>query len=203
MISAGANETRDDTRAFLLVLAGAVLMALLAYALGLIVKTPPFARLSFSILDVLLGVAAVGPLVLLLHWFMRTDIPVLARFRKSQIDFFAKVGFRFTPLRIALLAISAGISEELLFRGVLQTWIDSAMPLVWAIILPNIVFGALHARTSLYAFIAGLVGVYMGVLFAATDNVLAPIITHAAYDWVALIITRRAIAARGDEMPAR
>ncbi|MCA8894653.1 MAG: CPBP family intramembrane metalloprotease, partial [Amphiplicatus sp.] len=61
---------------------------------------------------------------------------------------------------------------------------------------PNIAFGALHARTSLYAFIAGMVGVYMGLVFAATDNVLAPIITHAAYDWAALIITQRAIAAR-------
>jgi membrane protease YdiL (CAAX protease family) len=36
----------------------------------------------------------------------------------------------------------------------------------------------------------------MGVLFAATGNVMAPIITHALYDWVALWITRRAIEAR-------
>lgn len=191
-----SENWRDDHRAFLLVLAGAVLMVALAYGLGVLARASPHAHLSFSLFDIVLGIAATGPLVLLLTWFMRTDIPVLVRFRQSQIDFFAKVGFRFTPTRIALLAISAGVSEELLFRGVLQSWIGSALPLMWAIILPNVLFGALHARTSLYAFISGLIGVYMGVLFAATGNVLAPIITHAAYDWVALTITQRAIEAQ-------
>jgi hypothetical protein len=190
------EERRDDGRSFLLVLAGALLMVALAYGAGALLGVSPHGRLAISFLDIVLGAAAAGPLVLLLMWFMRTDIPVLVRFRHSQLEFFAKIGFEFTPLRIALLAVGAGVSEELLFRGVFQTWIEGGAPLVLAIVLPNILFGALHARTSLYAFIAGLVGVYMGVLFAATGNVMAPIITHALYDWVALWITRRAIEAR-------
>lgn len=188
-------DRRDDGRTFLVVLAGALMMIALAYGLGALLGVSPHGKLAVRILDILLGAAATGPLILLLLWFMRTDIPVLVRFRLSQLEFFAKIGFAFTPTRIALLAVGAGLSEELLFRGVFQTWIDSGAPLAVAIIAPNIVFGALHARTSLYAFIAGLVGVYMGVLFAATGNVMAPIITHALYDWVALVITQRAIEA--------
>lgn len=190
------NTQRDDARAFLLVMAGALIMVAIAWIVGMVLKAPMLARFSLSLADSAIGLIATAPLIVLLFWFMRTDLPMLVKFRESQIDFFAKIGFRFTPLRIALLAISAGVSEELLFRGVLQSWIASALPVSLAIILPNIAFGALHARTSLYAFIAGMVGVYMGLVFAATDNVLAPIITHAAYDWAALIITQRAIAAR-------
>lgn len=197
-----ARRQRDDTRAFLLVLAGAGLMIAAAYGFGVLLHASPLDRFSFSLADALFGAAATGPLVLLLFWFMRTDIRALARFRQSQIDFFADIGFKFTPHRIALLAVAAGISEELLFRGVFQSWIERGMPLVWAIVLPNILFGALHARTSLYAFIAGLVGVYMGVLFAATGNVLAPIVTHAIYDWVALVVTQRAIEARAAGKPS-
>lgn len=193
------QHSRDDHRVFLLVLAGAALMIAVAFGLGAILAAPPLKYFSVNAFAALLGAAATGPLLVLLIWFMRTDIPALVRFRESQIEFFAHVGFRFTPARIALLAIGAGISEELLFRGVLQVWLDGLAPLFWAIVLPNILFGALHARTSLYALIAGAVGVYMGVVFAATENVLAPIITHAAYDWAALIITDRAITARNRE----
>lgn len=187
---------RDDSRTFLVVLAGALLMIAFAYSVGALLGVSPHGKLAVRVLDILLGAAAAGPLVLLLLWFMRTDIPVLVRFRHSQLEFFARIGFAFTSTRIALLAIGAGLSEELLFRGVFQTWIESGAPLVVAIVVPNILFGALHARTSLYAFTAGLVGVYMGVLFTATGNVMAPIVTHALYDWVALVITRRAIEAR-------
>ena len=54
-------------------------------------------------------------------------------------------------------------------------------------------FGALHARTILYAVIAGVVGVYFGVLMEVTDNLLTPVIAHGLYDAVALEYTRRAV----------
>lgn len=193
---ASDKPPRDDVRAFLIVLAGAFVMIAAGYGLGALLAAPPWAHFSWSLFDAAFGAAATAPLLILLYWFMRTDIPELVRFRESQVDFFARIGFRFTPLRIALLSVGAGLSEELLFRGVLQSWLDSELSLFWALLLPNIVFGALHARTWLYAFVAGLIGIYMGVIYAVTGNVLAPIITHTAYDWAALIVTQRAIAAR-------
>lgn len=66
--------------------------------------------------------------------------------------------------------------------------------MIAAIVLSNIVFGLLHMRTVLYAVIAGSLGVYLGVLYLVTDNLLAPIMTHMLYDLVALEYTRRAVA---------
>jgi membrane protease YdiL (CAAX protease family) len=183
-----------------MILAGLAFTIAAAFALGLILKAPPLARFSFDIADVVAGLVATAPLVLLLFWFMRTKNRTLASFRESQIDFLAQVGFRFTPLRIATMAIGAGVSEELLFRGVLQTWSDRFLPLAAAIVLTNTLFGALHARTLLYAVIAGFVGAYLGVIFEATENLLTAMVTHAAYDAVALELARRAIEQRQTRM---
>ncbi|NWG71195.1 MAG: CPBP family intramembrane metalloprotease [Parvularculaceae bacterium] len=194
--AASLTAPEDDWRKFALMAAGMGLTLAAAHGFGLMLETPPAASLRFEWAGLAAGVAATAPLVLLLEWFMRTGYPPLARFRVSQIGFFAGIGFRFTPFRIAVLALGAGVTEELLFRGVLQTWAAGEMPLVLAVVLPNILFGALHWRTTLYAVIAGLVGVYFGTLFLVTGNLLAPIVAHALYDVVALQKTARAIAAR-------
>ena len=62
------------------------------------------------------------------------------------------------------------------------------------LLISNVIFGLLHMRTVLYALIAGGVGVYLTVIYFATDNLLTPITTHILYDAVALEYTRRAIA---------
>ncbi len=95
---------------------------------------------------------------------------------------------------MALLSIVAGIGEELLFRGVLQTALDRHFPVLVAIALPSFLFGALHARTLFYAVAAGIAGAYFGILFWGTGSLFAPIVTHAAYDYIALEWARRAIA---------
>lgn len=194
---AAAPDARDDWKKFALMAVGMAMTLGAAFGFGLLLDTPPTGLLRFEATAFVSGVAATIPLVLLLEWFMRTDHPPLARFRDSQVGFFAGIGFRFTPLRIAILALGAGVTEELLFRGVFQTWAAGEMHIFLAIILPNILFGALHWRTALYALIAGAVGVYLGVLFLVTGNLLAPIVAHALYDAVALHMTARAIHARG------
>ena len=56
-------------------------------------------------------------------------------------------------------------------------------------------------RTALYAIIATLIGIYLGVLFVLTDNLLTAITCHAVYDWVALEYTRRAVIAYRNQAP--
>ena len=49
-----------------------------------------------------------------------------------------------------------------------------------------------HLLNTTYAVLAGLVGLYFGGLLIATDQLLAPIVAHAAYDLAALVyLTRR------------
>lgn len=145
---------------------------------------------------IFIGLLATAPPALLLHWFMRTSLRAIAEFRRSQVEFFAKIGFRLTPLRGALLALAAGVGEEALFRGVLQTSLDAHMPTMAAIFGTSLVFGALHARTFLYAAAAGLISLYLGALFSLTGGLTAPMIVHGLYDFFAFEATRRAIDQR-------
>jgi hypothetical protein len=144
----------------------------------------------------LIGAGATLPPSLMLFWFMRSTWRPVASFRESQIAFLANLGFRLTPLRIALLSAVAGVGEELLFRGVLQAAADRHLPVLAAILLPNILFAALHARTVLYALAAGAIGVYLGVLFWATGSLIAAMIAHALYDCVAFEWARRILKQR-------
>ncbi len=185
----------DSPEKFYAVLAGTVLFGLVAYGLSFLLGTPFGPQFRLSIDDVFIGIIATLPPVIFLWWFSNTKIPSFSEFRRSQIEFFAEIGFRFTPLRIIAMAIGAGICEELLFRGVLQPWLASFSPLIIAIIISNIVFGLLHMRTLLYALIAGGVGIYFGLLYAINGNLVAPIVAHALYDAVALEYTRRAVHA--------
>lgn len=190
-----AVRREDNVGAFIIALAGTALLGVIAYGLSLLFATPLAPQFYWSAKDTVIGLAGTLPLVAMLWWFMKTPRAMIARFRQSQIEFFAQIGFRFTPARILFMALFAGVFEELLFRGVLQTGAAKVMPMVTAIILSNLIFGLIHWRTGLYALIAGLVGAWIGVLFAITGNLLAPIVTHAVYDIVALVVTARAIDA--------
>lgn len=189
-------QTAERPAAFWAMIGGTLAMIGVAFGVAALLKTPFPGAFSLSATDFLVGVMATAPLCLLLYWFMQTALPSVARFRESQIAHFRGVGFAFTPARIALIALAAGVSEEILFRGVLQGYAAAHLPALAAVIAPNVLFGLLHARTLLYAAIAAAVGCWLGLVYLWTDNLLAPIVAHTLYDVVALEVTRRAIAAR-------
>jgi uncharacterized protein len=90
-------------------------------------------------------------------------------------------------LQLGLLAFLAGVAEEVLFRGVMQTALDRALREPIAVLVAGAIFGLAHFVTSTYALLAALVGVYLGGVFLVSGNLLAPILAHALYDFVALI----------------
>ncbi len=183
----------SEKRAFLFVTAATIAMGFAAYGLSFVLNTPLGPQIRWDINAVLIGVIATAPLTGFLWWFSNTTLGHIAAFRRAQIKFFAEIGFSFTPARIVIMAVSAGIAEELLFRGVVQSWIAGFVPVIFALVLSNVLFGMLHMRTLLYAVIAGLVGVYLGGLYVLTGNLLAPMTVHVLYDMAALEYTRRAV----------
>lgn len=189
------NDTLQGSESgkFVTVIAGTVILGVLGLGLSWLLKTEISSYLFWRWSDVLIGVAGTAPLALFLYWFVSTSNPTLAAFRESQIEFFANIGFEFTSLRIILMALAAGICEELLFRGFLQVLIERYSTPAIAILATSIIFGLMHWRTAIYAVIAGGISIYLGVMFWFTGNLLAPIITHAFYDWIAFVYTNRAI----------
>ncbi len=187
------DRTYGDGRAFRLTFLLAALISPAAIGLAILFSLDIGALLAPRPDALFAGIIATAPPVAFLAWIMRSRWPPIVRFRQSQLHFFSEIGFRFMPVRIVLLALAAGIGEELLFRGVLQTVASRDLPVWAAVLLPNVLFGALHARTAIYAVSAAIVGTYLGVLFWATGSLAAPIVTHALYDLIALEWTRRAL----------
>lgn len=88
---------------------------------------------------------------------------------------------------IVAIALMAGFSEELLFRGFLESWIGSWHWLA-GLILPNLLFGLLHSVTPAYAICAFFAGLYFSCLqqFSSEISLLSLVTTHAFYDLIAL-----------------
>ena len=188
---------------FLTVVGGGVIIGAIAFGLGHLVKAPLADVFAWRIDDFLKGLIGAMPLVAFLYWFVQTDQPAFAKLREQQLEFFAGIGFELTVFKIVLISVSAGVFEEWLFRGVLQVWADRHVPLAAALILTNILFGVLHWQSALYALLAGILGVYLGIVFVVTENLLAPMVAHGAYNLAAMMLTRQILDSRHGDAPSK
>lgn len=143
---------------------------------------------------ILWGVAATVPIGLLP---LLATSPIGRRITPLRVIYErvkAKLGdalLRLSTGEVILLAASAGIGEEVLFRGVLH----NSIGIVWT----SILFGLLHALTFTYFILAALISFYFGWLYDITNfegvpgggHLLVPIIVHWLYDVLALVFFRR------------
>jgi membrane protease YdiL (CAAX protease family) len=138
------------------------------------------------------GLVATGPLLVALFLCDRYPIGPLRQVSAMTAEIIGRMFGGATAAQLALVAIAAGIGEELLFRGLLQSEIarmlgDQAGSHVIAIAIASLLFGVCHWLNTTYALLAVLAGAYFGVILLLTGNILAPIVAHAAYDFLALV----------------
>lgn len=167
-------------------------LALLAFALGFATGVNPIHWLVWNWRAALWGVAGALPLF---AFFVLAYVAPLRALQEIKRFLLEVLGPALAACRwydLILLALFAGIGEELLFRGWLQVWMENWGGSV-ALIGSNIVFGLAHFITPLYAVVAGFLGLYLGVLFDATGerNLLVPIVTHALYDYLGFLVVVR------------
>jgi len=182
----------ENVKAYSLI-ASSLIFVGIAFIIELATSISPISSFAMTSPAIGWGVAATFPMLLILVVLEKIKHPSIISFRDNQIKYFAGLGFRFTPLRILLMSLGAGIGEELLFRGALQGWLATHLPIALAVLLPAIVFGLMHSANRIYMLIAGLIGVYLGMLFVISGNILAPIIAHTLYDIIALAYTEKLI----------
>ena len=113
------------------------------------------------------------------------------RHHDSEIRFFLSsfVSFDGAVLlwQLAVISLLAGVcDQEVFFRSVFQGGLATHIGAIPALVA-SVIFGFFHLVTKTYAVIATLIGAYLGVLWLAAGNLLAPITTHAVYDFVALV----------------
>lgn len=113
----------------------------------------------------------------------------LPAFDRLRDDFSAVVAL-FTQsslVEILLISLLAGISEETLFRGVMQAYASAYIGVPLAIVLVGVLFGVVHAVSPSYAVYAALMGIYLGATYAFSGNLVVPIVLHAFYNFAAIV----------------
>lgn len=83
---------------------------------------------------------------------------------------------------ILLIALSAGIGEEIFFRGIMQKWVG-----VWG---QAVFFGITHAGygTVSQVVVPLLIGLFLGFVHKRYQNLWVVIIAHTLYDLVPLTL---------------
>jgi uncharacterized protein len=131
------------------------------------------------------------PLLLALAWMLAARSGPAHRLVSLVVEQLGPLLAGRSAAELALLAAMAGLSEEFLFRGVVQVGLARVLPDVGALLASSALFGLVHFASRAYALLAGVMGLYLGALFLVQGSLLTPIITHALYDFVALVYVAR------------
>ncbi|KAG5185288.1 CAAX protease self-immunity-domain-containing protein [Tribonema minus] len=84
----------------------------------------------------------------------------------------------------AIMAASAGIAEEILFRGIIQNGLSNYIGDVPALLVASLLFGLAHNPVpGASSLVEAIYGFTFGSLYIATGgNLFAPILSHFLYD---------------------
>ncbi len=168
-------------------------LVIAAYIIGWLADVNPLANLSLQPEALVWGLAGTAPLYLYFLFSYHLPYSELRAIKRFLVD-------RMGPLletchwsELLYLGLLAGITEETLFRGLLQPLLESHWGWAAGIILSNVLFASAHSITPLYALLAGLTGVYLGLALdiGGTRNLLTPITIHAIYDFLAFLAVVR------------
>ena len=185
-ISSEPSKSTSQPQFFNLALAGEAGLLLLAWALGRWLGVSPGQYLYLTVGDAVWGLVVTVPLVLVLAWMLRSTVPAVRDLVKLVTQQVGPLVARCTLLELGCLAAIAGISEEILFRGVLQPALGRWLPESGALVIASLVFGLVHAASRIYALFAALMGLYLGAVFLLRNSLIPPILAHGLYDFVAL-----------------
>lgn len=109
---------------------------------------------------------------------------------------------------ISILVI--GPAEEVLFRGVIQRYLEGGFSRTWAILVTGVLFSLVHLPTTYLAnpapaavtttlvILFGL-SLILSYLYAWTENLVVPILVHGLYD--ALIFATAYVALEIQKLP--
>jgi uncharacterized protein len=189
-----ARSPEVKTRSFLRAIAGlwaTALLVLLTTPARDLYRAPPIpASLQGALPPTLGGPAFMVPIavgILLPVVLAAVHGPTRARFAKA----FGAVAHLFPENNaqralFAVVAISAGCCEELIYRGFLIRTFEAApwgLTLGMSVAASSVVFGVAHAGQGWRGMlITGFMGLMFAALYLATGTLFAPILIHALID---------------------
>lgn len=95
------------------------------------------------------------------------------------------------------LSVTAGVVEELLYRGFALWALAQWMPLWAAVLLSSVAFGLAHSYQGVGGMLrTGVMGLVFAVLFVASGSIWLPMLFHALFDVVQGVQIRALFQAR-------
>ena len=167
-------------------LAMLAVMGIAALVLALLFGFRPLFAVSISLNHFLLSLLATALLVAFMGSLMFANWRWIQKLEALVNELIANLFREVKPGAVFLVALMAGICEELLFRGVIQTGLSGLLGPTAALLIASLLFGLAHAVNLAYFSLASLVGLYLGALYLWTGNLLVPILVHFLYDWIIL-----------------
>ena len=119
-----------------------------------------------------------------------------AEFLRMSTELFAAPLERHPIALPLVISISAGVCEELLYRGPLQTGLARKLPRGAAVVVAALFFAAAHMDPYGFA-VRALIGVALGWLVVETRSIVPSMVAHAAYDGAKLLAAGAAAKTEG------
>jgi membrane protease YdiL (CAAX protease family) len=142
------------------------------------------------------GLLATLPMLAIFWVLVNSSWPPLRGLRK-QVQWLITEMFPAASIgQFAMVAVLAGVSEELLFRGVIQTKLAIWTTPLAGLVITSILFGLAHALSKAYFVFAVVVGLFLGWLTLQYNDLVAPMVAHGVYDFLALVYLSRTAATR-------
>ena len=192
------NQTNiSNWKAVALLAAQSVVMVGLGVAIWWFSGRPLDSFISIHSRDIVIGLAIAGGLiaVAITIFFAAPD------FRKSilleQAENAPEFQQPFNAVQIVAISIGAGVGEEVLFRGGLQTLLGDYLPFPLAIATVSALFAVLHLQSRRIAVIIFAVGCIFGLAYYLSGSLLAVILGHTLYDIYALARSQQEMTRQG------
>jgi uncharacterized protein len=133
------------------------------------------------------GVLVTLPMLAVFLWLVHSSRATFRRLREQVEGLVGEMFPAGSIPQFALVAMLAGVGEELLFRGVIQYLLAQWTSPVTGLILASLLFGMAHALSKLYFVLATVIGLCFGWFVFRYNDLVAPIVAHSLYDFVALV----------------
>jgi membrane protease YdiL (CAAX protease family) len=80
------------------------------------------------------------------------------------------------------VSLLAGVGEEILIRGGLQSILVGLTSPFVGMLLASLIFGVMHFLSKIYVLITFVIGFVFALVFYLTDSMLLVMVAHTVYD---------------------
>jgi membrane protease YdiL (CAAX protease family) len=133
----------------------------------------------------------------------REQREMTAETMRSELGFLPQTGKEY--FHFIFLALTAGICEEIIFRGYFiryfQCLLGSEETYTLAILLPAVIFGVVHIYQGWHAVVKiGAMAIMFGYVFVHTDSLWLLILVHALVDLIGGFLAWRLMVAKSRQV---